>query len=43
MRSRTLRASWIFYPQDGESRKKLVKAVREFRGYIEANQNFISN
>ena len=30
-------------PQDGESRKKLVKAVREFRGYIEANQNFIPN
>jgi hypothetical protein len=23
-----------FLPQDGESRKKLVKAVREFRGYI---------
>jgi hypothetical protein len=32
-----------FLPQDGESRKKLVKAVREFRGYIEANQNFIPN
>ena len=30
-------------PQDGESRKKLLKAVREFRGYIEANQNFIPN
>ena len=29
--------------QDGESRKKLLKAVREFRGYIEANQNFIPN
>jgi len=28
-------------PQDGENRKKLLKAVREFRGYIEANQNFI--
>ena len=25
-------------PKNGESRKKLVKAVREFRGYIEANQ-----
>jgi hypothetical protein len=32
-----------FLSQDGESRKKLVKAVREFRGYIEANQNFIPN
>ena len=30
-------------PQDGESRKKLLKAVREFHGYIEANQNFIPN
>ena len=30
-------------PQDGESRKKLLKAVREFSGYIEANQNFIPN
>jgi hypothetical protein len=30
-------------PKDGESRKKLLKAVREFRGYIEANQNFIPN
>src|SRR5271165_5213681 len=30
-------------PKSGESRKKLVKAVREFRGYIEANQNFIPN
>ena len=30
-------------PKTGESRKKLVKAVREFRGYIEANQNFIPN
>ena len=30
-------------PKNGESRKKLVKAVREFRGYIEANQNFIPN
>ena len=29
--------------QEGESRRKLVKAVREFRGYIEANQNFIPN
>ena len=28
-------------PQVAESRKKLLKAVREFRGYIEANQNFI--
>ena len=26
-------------PQVGESRKKLLKAVGEFRGYIEANQN----
>jgi len=25
-------------PKNGESRKKLLKAVREFRGYIEANQ-----
>jgi hypothetical protein len=30
-------------PQNSESRKKLLKAVREFRGYIEANQNFIPN
>ena len=30
-------------PQVGESRKKLLKAVREFSGYIEANQNFIPN
>ena len=30
-------------PQRGESRKKLLKVVREFRGYIEANQNFIPN
>ena len=30
-------------PKNGESRKKLVKAVREFRGYVEANQNFIPN
>jgi hypothetical protein len=30
-------------PQDDESRKKLLKAVREFHGYIEANQNFIPN
>src|SRR5215469_13364896 len=29
--------------QEGESRRKLVKAVREFRGYIEANQSFIPN
>jgi hypothetical protein len=29
--------------RNGESRKKLLKAVREFRGYIEANQNFIPN
>jgi len=28
-------------PRDGESRKKLLKAVREFRSYIEANQDFI--
>ena len=28
---------------DGESRRKLVKAVREFGRYIEANQNFIPN
>jgi hypothetical protein len=32
-----------FLSQDGESRRKLFKAVREFRGYIEANQNFIPN
>jgi hypothetical protein len=30
-------------PQNGESQKKLLKAVREFRGYIEAKQNFIPN
>ena len=30
-------------PQNSESRKKLLKAVREFRGYIEANQNFMPN
>jgi hypothetical protein len=30
-------------PKDGEGRKKLLKAVREFRSYIEANQNFIPN
>jgi hypothetical protein len=30
-------------PHDGESRRKLLKAVREFRGYIEANQDFIPN
>jgi hypothetical protein len=30
-------------PKNGESRKKLLKVVREFRGYIEANQNFIPN
>ena len=30
-------------PKDGESRKKLLKAVREFSSYIEANQNFIPN
>src|SRR5271157_4680645 len=29
--------------QNSESRKKLLKAVREFHGYIEANQNFIPN
>ena len=27
----------------GEREKKLLKAVREFRGYIEANQTFIPN
>ena len=32
-----------FLPRDGESRRKLLKAVREFRGYIEANLNFIPN
>jgi hypothetical protein len=32
-----------FLPHDGESRRKLLKAVREFRGYIEANHNFIPN
>ena len=32
-----------FLPNDGESRRKLLKAVREFRGYIEANHNFIPN
>jgi hypothetical protein len=32
-----------FLPQNGEGRRKLVKTVREFRGYIEANQNFIPN
>jgi hypothetical protein len=32
-----------FLPHDGESRRKLLRAVREFRGYIEANQNFIPN
>ena len=32
-----------FLPRDGESQRKLLKAVREFRGYIEANQNFIPN
>jgi hypothetical protein len=30
-------------PQDGENRKKLLRAVREFRGYIEGNHNFIPN
>ena len=29
--------------QDGQSRRKLVKALREFSGYIEANQNLIPN
>jgi hypothetical protein len=29
--------------QEGESRRKLVKAVREFGGYIEANQDHIPN
>ena len=32
-----------FLPQNGESRRKLLKAVREFRGYIDANQHFIPN
>jgi hypothetical protein len=32
-----------FKPHDGESRRKLVKDVREFRGYIEANRNFSPN
>ena len=32
-----------FLPQDGERRRKLVKTVREFRGYIKANQDFIPN
>src|SRR4029450_9322841 len=32
-----------FLPKNGESRRKLLKAVREFRGYIEANHNFIPN
>jgi hypothetical protein len=32
-----------FLPKNGESRRKLLKAVREFRGYVEANQNFIPN
>ena len=30
-------------PRDGESRKKLLKAVRKFRSYMEANQDFIPN
>jgi hypothetical protein len=30
-------------PHDSESRKKLLKSVREFRGYIEANRTFIPN
>jgi hypothetical protein len=29
--------------REGESRKKLLKAVREFRGSIEANLSFIPN
>jgi hypothetical protein len=29
--------------QDGERRRKLVKAVRDFRGYIEGNRTFIPN
>jgi hypothetical protein len=29
--------------QEGESRRKLLKAVREFGRYIEANQTFIPN
>jgi hypothetical protein len=32
-----------FLSQGGESRRKLVKAVREFRGYVEANRTFIPN
>ena len=38
-----IEAELDFLPQKGESRRKLLKAVREFRGYIEANQNFIPN
>jgi hypothetical protein len=29
--------------QEGESRRKLLKAVREFGRYIEANQDFVPN
>jgi hypothetical protein len=29
--------------RESQSRKKLLKAVREFRGYIEANLSFITN
>jgi hypothetical protein len=38
-----IEAELDFLPQKAESRRKLLKAVREFRGYIEANQNFIQN
>ena len=39
-RSKTLKPSWT---RNGESRKKLLKAVREFRGDIEANRDFFPN
>jgi hypothetical protein len=38
-----IEAELDFLPQNGESRRKLLKAVREFRGYIDANQHFIPN
>src|ERR1700680_305086 len=41
--SKTLEGELYLLPKNGESRKKLLKAVREFRSYIEANQNFIPN
>ena len=40
---RNIEGELDFLPHNGESRRKLLKAVREFRGYIEANQNFIPN